>query len=60
MSSEKQTHEQLRPTADVVLEDKPAKAVNVVKLELDDDFDLGSDPYNRTGSHCVIKLDCDE
>jgi hypothetical protein len=29
----------------------------VVKLELDDNDDFGSDPYNHTGSHCVLKLD---
>jgi len=33
---------------------KPAKDIKVVSLEIDDD-DFGGDPYNRTGSHCVIK-----
>jgi len=29
----------------------------VVNLELDKNDDFGSDPYNRTGSHCVLELD---
>lgn len=28
----------------------------VVTLEIDENDDFGSDPYNRTGSHCVLKL----
>ena len=60
MSSEKQTQEQLRQKAEVVLENKPAKAVDVLNLEIDEDFDLGGDPYNHTGSHCVIELERDE
>lgn len=32
------------------------KEPEVVALELDDS-DSGSDPYNRTGSHCVLKFD---
>ena len=34
---------------------KPAKDIKVVSLEIDDD-DFGGDPYNHTGSHCVIKI----
>ena len=33
------------------------QAPEVIKLEIDEDDDFGSDPYNRTGSHCVLKLD---
>lgn len=35
---------------------KPNREVEVIALEIDDDFDLGGDPYNHTGSHCVVKL----
>ena len=31
----------------------------VINLEIDEDDDFGSDPYNRTGSHCVLKIDND-
>ena len=34
----------------------PKQDVEVVALEIDEDFDLGGDPYNHTGSHCVVKL----
>jgi hypothetical protein len=33
-----------------------AKDVEVVALEIDENYDLGGDPYNHTGSHCVVKL----
>jgi len=29
--------------------------VEVVSLSIDDDFDLGSDPYNRTGQFMALK-----
>lgn len=32
------------------------KNVEVVNLEIDENYDLGGDPYNHTGSHCVVKL----
>ena len=35
---------------------KPRQDVEVVALEIDEDFHLGGDPYNHTGSHCVVKL----
>ena len=31
-------------------------APEIVNLEIDENDDFGSDPYNRTGSHCVLKL----
>lgn len=34
----------------------PERDVEVVSLEIADD-DLGGDPYNRTGTHCVLKVD---
>ncbi len=34
----------------------PKRDVEVVPLEIADD-DLGGDPYNRTGTHCVLKID---
>ena len=60
MSTEKQAKEQVSSSEEVVLEETPVKGVKLLALEIDEDFDLGSDPYNRTGSHCVIKLDRDE
>ena len=35
---------------------EPKPDVEVIALEIDEDFDLGGDPYNHTGSHCVVKL----
>ena len=35
------------------------QAPEVIKLEIDENDDLGSDPYNCTGSHCVLKIDND-
>ena len=34
------------------------QAPEVINLEIADD-DFGSDPYNRTGSHCVLKISDD-
>jgi hypothetical protein len=31
-------------------------APEVIKLEIDENDDFGSDPYNRTGTHCVLKI----
>jgi len=36
---------------------KPAKDIEVIALSIDENDDFGSDPYNRTGSHCVLKID---
>ena len=30
--------------------------MEVEELEIDENDDFGSDPYNRTGSHCVLEL----
>lgn len=35
----------------------PAKDIQVIALSIDEDDDFGSDPYNRTGSHCVLEID---
>ena len=35
---------------------KPAKDVNVISLSIDENDDFGGDPYNHTGSHCVLKF----
>ncbi len=40
---------------DRVASTKPP-APEIVTLEIDENDDFGSDPYNRTGSHCVLKL----
>ncbi|MDH5455714.1 MAG: hypothetical protein OEY37_06550 [Gammaproteobacteria bacterium] len=29
----------------------------LLKLEIDENDDFGGDPYNRTGSHCILKID---
>ena len=39
---------------DVPGKEKAASDVEVVSLEIEEDFDLGGDPYNRTGSYCII------
>lgn len=47
----------LRPARGLVRgSTEPSQNVEVIALEIDDDFDLGGDPYNHTGSHCVVKL----
>lgn len=40
---------------DAVVDAKPP-VPEIVNLEIDENDDFGSDPYNRTGSHCVLKL----
>ncbi len=35
------------------------QAPEVIKLEIDENDDFGSDPYNRTGSHCILKISGD-
>lgn len=37
-------------------EKTPKHDVEVVSLEIADD-DFGADPYNHTGTHCVLKID---
>ncbi len=34
--------------------------VEVLSLSIDEDFDLGSDPYNRTGQFVALELREDE
>ena len=56
MSTE-QRKARLRPAQGLVRgSNEPNQNVEVIALEIDDDFDLGGDPYNHTGSHCVVKL----
>lgn len=59
MSNEKQIKG--KPPADgkIAVDETPLKGVEVLSLEIDDDFDLGGDPYNRTGSHCIIEIEDD-
>ncbi len=33
------------------------QGIDVMSLEIAPDLDSGGDPYNRTGSHCVIKVE---
>ena len=35
----------------------PPPQVEVTSLEIDQDADVGSDPYNRTGQFCVPNFD---
>ncbi len=37
-------------------EERSQQDVEVVSFEIADD-DFGGDPYNHTGSHCVLKID---
>jgi len=39
-------------------EKREPSEIEVVGLEIADD-NLGGDPYNRTGTHCVLKIDDD-
>jgi hypothetical protein len=63
MSNEKTTISKAGPTPLTqairgyggVAGEKPP-APEVVKLEIDENDDFGSDPYNRTGSHCILEL----
>lgn len=59
MSNEKQIKQRPIPTEDIVVDETPPKGVEVLSLSIDDDFDPGGDPYNRTGSHCIIKVEDD-
>ncbi len=34
-----------------------AAKVEVLSLSIDEDFDLGGDPYNRTGQFVALELD---
>ena len=43
--------------ATVAKSSKPAKAVKVVSLSIDENDDFGGDPYNHTGSHCALEID---
>ena len=33
------------------------QGIDVTSLEIAPDMDSGGDPYNRTGSYCVIKVE---
>lgn len=35
---------------------KRAGSIDAVALEIDENADFGGDPYNHTGSHCVLKF----
>ncbi len=43
-------HATIAPTS------KSARDVKVISLTLDENDDFGGDPYNHTGSHCVLKF----
>ena len=59
MSNEKPTKDRPLPANKVVVDETPLRGVEVLSLEIDEDFDLGGDPYNRTGSHCIIRIEDD-
>ena len=60
MSNEKQAKQKQLHAKDVAVDETPVKGVEVLSLEIDENFDLGGDPYNHTGSHCVIELKDDD
>ena len=60
MSNEKPAKGKLQPAKEIAVDETPVKGVEVLSLRVDDDFDLGGDPYNRTGSHCIIKVEDDD
>lgn len=47
----------VRGQASVAESSKPAKDVKVISLSIDENDDFGGDPYNHTGSHCVLEFD---
>jgi len=63
MSNEKTTVDSVPVTpavhgqAAVAETSKPAKDVKVIGLSIDENDDFGGDPYNHTGSHCVLDFD---
>jgi protein-disulfide isomerase len=63
MSNEKTTVESVpvapavRGQATVADSSKPRKDAKVVSLSIDENDDFGGDPYNHTGSHCVLEFD---
>jgi len=67
MSNEKRTirNPAERSTTPVVrghgrgIGEKPP-APEIINLEIDENDDFGGDPYNRTGSHCVLKISDDD
>lgn len=65
MSNEKSTLEStpatpaVRGQASVANSSKPKKDVKVVSLSIDENDDFGGDPYNHTGSHCVLEFEDD-
>jgi len=63
MSNEKTTISEAGPTplaqairGDGAVAGAKPPAQKVVQLEIDENDDFGSDPYNRTGSHCILEL----
>ena len=46
--------------AAAVEEQPPAQEVEITSLEIEQDPDQGSDPYNRTGQYCVVEIPKDE
>jgi hypothetical protein len=65
MSKEKIANSDARKTPVVpgvrnsgIVENAKSPEPEIVALEIEDN-DFGSDPYNRTGSFCVLKFDKD-
>lgn len=46
----------VRGQAAVAETSKPPKDVKVIALSIDENDDFGGDPYNHTGSHCVLEF----
>ena len=49
----------VRGKAAIAESSKPVKDVKVIALSIDENDDFGGDPYNHTGSHCVLEFDED-
>ena len=48
-------HEEVRLEASEEIEVLDAELLDVNELSIEDDADAGSDPYNCTGQHVIIK-----
>ena len=45
---------------EAVVRQRLVQEVEITSLEIEKDSDRGSDPYNRTGQFCVVKISKDQ
>ena len=45
---------------EAVVRQRLVQEVEITSLEIENDPDRGSDPYNRTGQFCVVKIAKDQ